>query len=612
MSKKVIRRLTAMVTALVISLVSAFAAPQASIDVSAAPVIAKGIDVSHYQGAINWTAVAQSGISFAFVRVGTSKTIDTQYINNLQGAAAAGLRVGVYWYSYAMSAEQAANEAYLLLQLIAPYQVSFPVVIDIEAQCQKALTMAQQQEIVNTFGSIVYDAGYMPMVYASRNWYVQRLGDVSWQKWVAQYSDTNTMPYSYGVWQYTSSGSVPGINGRVDMDYLYTDYSQTIIPEGFLTTSTGTYYYNNYRWQKGWVTPSSGGKYFCDVSNGLVWTGWMNDGVNQYYLDPSKGGMATVGLADIDSARYYFSADGIMQTGLLTVGEGIQTYFGADGKAVKGFVPLADGTRYFNDDYVMLTGLQTIGENIYYLGTDGIMKTGLVGLDTGLYYFDAEGKAYTGFYTDAATGKTYYFEPATRTALVGLQSVNNNLYYFNENAVMQTGMLGVGGLKYMFGADGAAVSGFYTDPSTGSIYYFDPATHAAAVGNVTIDKSSYLFDAEGVMQTGFIGGYYYGADGKMVVSQMFTDGLNFYITGDDGLVLKGLSTTKDGTYMLDPTDGHMIIGFVQIGDGFFYFGEDGKMVANTTVNIAGVDCTFNKDGMLIAPEGLVPPVVATY
>lgn len=612
MSKRVLKRLTAVVAAIAISFTAAIISPDTSIEAKASPVIANGIDVSHYQGVINWTAVAASGISFAFVRVGTSNTIDTQYINNLTGAAAAGLRVGVYWYTYAMSAEQAASEANLLLQLIAPYQVSFPVVIDIEAQCQKALTMAQQQEIVNTFCTIVSNAGYMPMVYASRNWYVQRLGDVSWQKWVAQYSDTNTMPYSYGVWQYTSSGSVSGISGRVDMDYLYTDYSSIIIPEGFLTTSKGTYYYNNYRWQKGWVTPSSGGKYFCDVSSGLVWTGWMNDGVNQYYLDPSKGGMATVGLADIDSSRYYFNADGVMQTGLLTIGEGIQTYFGADGKAVKGFVTLTDGIRYFNDDYVMLTGLQTIGGNIYYLGTNGIMQTGLVGLESGLYYFDAEGKAYTGFYTDAATGKTYYFEPTTRTALVGLQTVNGNLYYFNENAVMQTGMLGVGGLKYMFGADGAAISGFYTDPATGATYYFDPLTHAAAVGSVTINKSNYFFDAEGVMQTGFLGGYYYGVDGKMVVGQMFTDGINIYISGKDGLVLKGLTTTKDGTYMLDPTDGHMIIGFVQIGTGFFYFGEDGKMVANTTVNIAGVDCTFNKDGMLILPEGLVPPVVAAY
>ncbi len=612
MSKKVIRRITAVVCALVISIATAFSTPQAAIDAQAAPVLARGIDVSHYQGAINWTAVAQSGITFAFVRVGTSNTIDTQYVNNLTGAAAAGLRVGVYWYTYAMSAEQAASEANLLLQLIAPYQVSFPVVIDIEAQCQKALNMAQQQAIVNTFCTIVSDAGYMPMVYASRNWYVQRLGDVSWQKWVAQYSDTNTMPYSYGVWQYTSSGSVPGINGRVDMDYLYTDYSQVIIPEGFLTTKTGTYYYNNYRWQKGWVTPSSGGKYFCDASNGLVWTGWMNDGVNQYYLDPSKGGMAAVGLSDIENSRYYFNADGIMQTGLLTIGEGIQTYFGADGKAVKGFVALPDGTRYFNDDYVMLTGLQSIGDNLYYLGADGIMRTGLLGLDTGIYYFDAEGKAYTGFYTDAATGNTYYFEPKTRTALVGLQSINGNLYYFNEKAQMQTGMLGIEGFKYMFGADGAAVSGFFTDPATGATYYFDPKTHAASVGSVTIDKSNYFFDAEGVMQTGFVGEYFYGVDGKMIVGQMFNAGTNFYISGKDGALLKGLSKTKDGTYMLDPVDGHMVIGFVQIGNGFFYFGEDGRMVANTTVNIGGVDCTFNKDGMLVGPEGLVPPVVAVY
>ena len=94
--------------------------------------------------------------------------------------------------------------------------------------------------------------------------------------------------------------------------------------------------------------------------------------------------------------------------------------------------------------------------------------------------------------------------------------------------------------------------------------------------------------------------------------QMFSDGVNFYIAGKDGLILKGLNKTKDGTYMLDPVDGHMVIGFVQIGDGFFYFAEDGKMVTGATINIAGLDCTFDKNGKLIAPEGLVPPVVAVY
>ena len=96
MSNKVIRRITAVVTALVISVAASFAAPQAAMEAQAAPVLARGIDVSHYQGPINWTAVAQSGITFAFVRVGTSNTIDTQYVNNLTGAAAAGLRAIVF------------------------------------------------------------------------------------------------------------------------------------------------------------------------------------------------------------------------------------------------------------------------------------------------------------------------------------------------------------------------------------------------------------------------------------------------------------------------------------------------------------------------------------
>ena len=602
-------RMIAMSAAAVLSATAFFTVPTSTLRVDAAVPIAQGIDVSHYQGAINWTAVANSGIKFAFVRVGTSNTIDTQYINNLKGAAAAGLRVGVYWYTYATTPEQVAQEANLVVQLIAPYQISYPVVLDLEAQAQKALNPAQQQALVNTFCSIVHNAGYMPMVYASRNWYAQRLGDTTWQKWVAQYSDACTMPFSYGVWQYTSHGAVPGIGTRVDMDYLYTDYSSLIIPEGFLQRDGKTYYFANYRWQKGWVTPASGGKYFCDATTGAVATGWMNDGTYQYYLDPAQGGKACVGVTKIGNDTYYFNADARETTGLITVGDGMVMYFAQDGKAQKGFVPLGDGTRYFADNYLMLTGLQTIGKDLYYLGNEGIVRTGFVGLENGLYYFDAEGKALTGFFTEPASKATYYFAPETHTAKIGLASINKKLYYFNEKGVMQTGMLPLNGGLYLFGADGAAVTGFFTDPSTNKTYYFDPASGKAVVGATTIGKSNYIFDANGVMQTGFIGGYYYGPDGKMVANQMFNANNLTFMAGKDGRIQTGIVKTKNGTYAFDAKDGHMLSGFVQIKNGFYFFGPDGKMVKNTTAVLYDAPCTFDKTGKLVAPANWMPPAV---
>ena len=520
--------------------------PGTGIKAEAAGAVAQGIDVSSYQGVINWQAVKNSGVTFAFVRVGTSKTIDTQYINNLQGAAAAGIRTGVYFYTYATTPEQAANEAALVLQLIAPYQVSFPVAIDIEAEVQKSLTPDQLQAIANSFCTTIGSQGYYPMVYASRNWFVQRIGNVAWDKWVAQYNSVNSYPGAYGVWQYTSSGAVNGINGRVDMDYLFTNYSSIIIPQGFSTRNGITYYYSNYRWQKGWVT-DNGGLYYCGL-DGAVQTGWFTDGAFNYYLDPAQNGKAAVGYTAIAGKQYDFNEAGAMLTGLLPIGDKVM-YFGADGAAVKGFATLPDGIRYFGDDYAMLTGMQTINKNLYSFDANGIMQ-------------------------------------------VGMQTVNNALY--------------------MFGADGAAVKGFFTN-TDGKIYYFGD-NYAAVTGAQTINKAQYMFNPDGSMFVGWYGTLptrsYYKADGTMATGWNAIDGLSYYFDAN-GMMQTGLLTIKkDGTYYLD-VDGHQVTGFVQIGAGYYYFDPaTGKMVKKKTINIAGLDCTFDKTGLLVAPAGLVPPVVS--
>ena len=104
------------------------------VDAKAAGVIAKGIDVSMYQEAINWSAVASEGYSFAFIRVGSAKSgLDPYFAQNMAGAAAAGLKTGVYLYSYATTVEAAMAEAQFTLAAIAPFTVNMPVVFDIEA-----------------------------------------------------------------------------------------------------------------------------------------------------------------------------------------------------------------------------------------------------------------------------------------------------------------------------------------------------------------------------------------------------------------------------------------------------------------------------------------------
>ncbi|MDE6185160.1 MAG: cell wall-binding protein, partial [Lachnospiraceae bacterium] len=151
--------------------------------------IARGIDVSMHNGTVNWGQVANSGISFTFIKVGSTKSgVDPQFAANITGAQAAGLKTGIYLYSYATTPEQAANEANLVLQWIEPYTVNYPIVFDIEDKCHKNLTEQQLIDIINAFCTTIDAAGYYPMVYSNKNMFVQKLSITGWDKWVAQYN----------------------------------------------------------------------------------------------------------------------------------------------------------------------------------------------------------------------------------------------------------------------------------------------------------------------------------------------------------------------------------------------------------------------------------------
>ena len=124
--------------------------------------------------------------------------------------------------------------------------------------------MAQQQQVVMTFCAMIDAAGYYPMVYSSKNWYLTRLGDVPYDKWVAQYSTVCDYPGAVCVWQKADTARIPGIAGNVDIDYLYKDYSNLIIPEGFINHYNYIRYYRNYKMQTGWIAVN-GLRYHMDA-----------------------------------------------------------------------------------------------------------------------------------------------------------------------------------------------------------------------------------------------------------------------------------------------------------------------------------------------------------
>ena len=226
-----------------------------SVPLTASAAGIQGIDVSKYQGNINWAAVAQSGISYTFIKAGsTNKGIDPYFAANVQGAQAAGVRTGVYIYSYATSVEAAIQEAQLLLQWIEPYNINFPVAFDFEDKSQKGLDANTCTAMANAFATVISRAGYTPILYTYTNFYKTHFTSaLACDKWIAQYADHNDIA-GWQIWQYSSGGAVPGVNGRCDMNVAVKDYTAFIPQVGLLDLGQGNvYFYNNFRRQFGWV-----------------------------------------------------------------------------------------------------------------------------------------------------------------------------------------------------------------------------------------------------------------------------------------------------------------------------------------------------------------------
>lgn len=196
----------------------------------------KGIDVSYYQGKdIDWAKVKSSGISFAFLRCGYSGTsngkrcADSTFKDNMRKATAAGVDVGAYYFSQARTVKEARAEAAFAIKQVkaSGCKITLPLVIDTEnypggRASSSKLNRSKRTAAVKAFCDYVKSKGYTPMIYASTSWLNNNLDMKKlsgYQVWVAQYNDTVTYKGSYRCWQYTSSGKVPGIKGRVDLNY---------------------------------------------------------------------------------------------------------------------------------------------------------------------------------------------------------------------------------------------------------------------------------------------------------------------------------------------------------------------------------------------------------
>lgn len=191
---------------------------------------ARGIDVSKFQGTIDWNAVKADGITFAIIRCGyrgygTGALVeDSTYRRNIQGAINAGLKVGVYFYSQAINEAEAVEEASMVLSLVSGYSLPLGVYYDTESVAggrANAISATQRTACAVAFCETIRNAGYKAGVYSYASWFYNALNFANISKyniWIAQYRDTLSFNYKYNIWQYTGSGRVNGISTAVDMN----------------------------------------------------------------------------------------------------------------------------------------------------------------------------------------------------------------------------------------------------------------------------------------------------------------------------------------------------------------------------------------------------------
>ena len=393
--------------------------------------ITRGIDVSEWQGNINWTQVKESGIDFAFVRISYGLShYDYTYEANMTKAEQAGVPVGTYVYSTALSTTTALKEAQFAIEKMQGYKVSYPVVFDLEYAKASKLSAKAVSQMALAFCNEVRKAGYYPMVYCNTNWYDN---NIDWSLlygidvWIARYGDKIQAPdkdrYNYTIWQCTDGNTESGLNSTsglvagipkgndVDVDFGYVDYTKKITPRRNSVS--------------GYKPASKPDISTSGDSEEVLKSGLYEENEKLYYID-ENGKLAVNKWETINGKTYYFGADGYALSGMKKV----------------------DGKYYwFNTKYHYMYKNRRVTRtngDIYYFGSDGVRYNGGMTQVTengkvNTYYFQRNGKAYKGWLT--LNGKKYYFykgssaASGTRAENITLTSSNKVVSVFNAQGV---------------------------------------------------------------------------------------------------------------------------------------------------------------------------------
>lgn len=439
-------------------------------------VHARGIDVSQWQGVIDWNAVAADDIQFVMLGTRYSGTVDPYFDANAKNAAAAGLDVGVYIYSYATTVEMAEEEADFVLNLIKDYKISYPVAFDMEANVQSTLPPSELSAMINAFGSKIEAAGYYPILYANDYWLANKLdmSQIDYDVWVARYEKKHVFENPV-MWQATSTGRVDGVNGNVDIDFQYVDLSEHLPANLWRTIDGITYYYKDHQKAKDtWIDDGSD-RYYIQT-DGTAYKGWRKEDDKYYLLDTASAKMVT-GWHQEDNKWYYLSpGSGQMGTGWQMINDKWYYMNPSDGVMKTGWHDDSSKRYYLDNSGAMVSGWQSLNGSWYYFRPDsGTMFTGWLNDNGAWYYMEPgsgsdSGKMKTGWLDDG--GKRYFLSESSGRMTTGWRLWNNSWYYFGNDGAMMTGMIDVNGVNY------------YIDPSTGTM-----------VSNITVNINGTDYNA---------------------------------------------------------------------------------------------------------------------
>ena len=516
---------------------------------------AYGIDVSEFNGTIDWNKVKNAGVDFAIIRIGyrgygTGRiVIDSQALNNLAGAQKAGVKIGAYFFSTAINEEEAVEEAEYVMDILDDYNVTYPIVYDCEGFDNPdyrtyGLSKTARTDNAIAFLNRVEQGGYDAMMYASKsgyenenNWETSRLESL-FDMWVAHYpyyTDWGVEYPSYDavkgtitsyagefrMWQFTSQGKIDGISTNVDLDLEYYSEEDQENTQGTEKCINGSWYYF--------------------YSDGTMATGWTKHHGNEYYYD-SEGRMVH-GIYTIDGVTYGF--DDV--TGVKIYGEKY----------------IAGAWRYFDEE----TGEMATG------WTEHVRE----------YYYDENGCMLYGIQT--IDGVMYGFDEVTGVKIYGEKYIEGAWRYFQEDAgVMATGWTRHHGHEYYYDKNGRMLYGIQT--IDGVTYGFDEVTGVKIYGEkYTVGGWRYFDEDTGEMATGWTKHhnheYYYGTDGKMNYGIRTIDGVTYGFDEVTGVKIYGEKYTSGSWRYFDEDTGEMATGWTKHHGNTYYYDENGRMVYGT-------------------------------